>query len=54
MSWKIAIGVRTSCILFGGGGVMGNLNLVGVLEGDWIGMVVIVFTATWEIREKSS
>jgi hypothetical protein len=50
----MAIGVRSSCILFGGGGEMGNLNLVVVQEGDWTGMVVIVFTATWEIREKSS
>ena len=33
---------------------MGNLNLVVVQEGDWTGMVDIVFTATWEIREKSS
>ena len=46
MSWKIAIGVRTSWILFGGGGVIGNLNFVVVLEGDWIGIVAIAFTAT--------
>jgi hypothetical protein len=44
----------SSWILFGGGGVIGNLNFVVVLEGDCIGIFTVVFTATWLIKEKSS
>ena len=58
MSWKIVIGLLSSWILLGGGGVIGNLHLEveGEEEGeeDWIGMFTIEFTATCDIREKFS
>ena len=54
MSWKIVIGLLSSWILLGGGGVIGNLNLEVEGEEDCIGMFTIEFTATCDIREKSS
>ena len=54
MSWKIVIGFISSWILLGGWGVIGNLNLVVEFEEDCIGMFTIEFTATCDIREKSS
>jgi hypothetical protein len=44
----------SSWILFGGGGVIGNLNCMVVFDGDCIGIFIVEFTATWLIKEKSS